>query len=127
MTLSLTSQDREMLSGARGAVAKMAMSIVVRMAEVSGAAELLDITGAHIDSTVYIGDAGLEFAERLSGLGAKVAVPTTLNVSGPRQEIQSLKQERSMPGYVQNCPRPYLRVRLRRGLCCHDDSPPAQR
>lgn len=82
MTLSLSGSDREMLSGARGAAAKMAMSIVVRMAEVSGAGELLDITGAHIDSTVYIGEAGLEFAERLSGLGAKVAVPTTLNVSG---------------------------------------------
>ena len=35
------------------------MSIVARMAEVAGASELLDITGAHIDSTVYIGDAGL--------------------------------------------------------------------
>ena len=58
------------------------MSIVARMAEVAGASELLDITGAHIDSTVYIGDAGLEFAERLASLGAKVAVPTTLNVSG---------------------------------------------
>ena len=58
------------------------MSIVVRMAEVAGAKELLDITGAHIDSTVYIGEAGLEFAERLAGLGAQVAVPTTLNVSG---------------------------------------------
>lgn len=58
------------------------MSIVRRMAEVSGAEELLDITGAHIDSTVYIGEAGLEFAERLAVLGAKVAVPTTLNVSG---------------------------------------------
>jgi predicted aconitase len=31
---------------------------------------------------VYIGDAGLEFAERLASLGAKVCVPTTLNVSG---------------------------------------------
>lgn len=60
----------------------MAMSIVARMAEVAGAAELLDITGAHIDSTVYIGEAGLEFAERLAALGAKVSVPTTLNVSG---------------------------------------------
>jgi predicted aconitase len=60
----------------------MAMSIVVRMAEVASAPALLDITGAHIDSTVYIGDAGLEFAERLAGLGAQVAVPTTLNVSG---------------------------------------------
>ena len=60
----------------------MAMSIVARMAEVAGAKELLDITGAHIDSTVYIGEAGLEFAERLATLGAKVSVPTTLNVSG---------------------------------------------
>jgi len=60
----------------------MAMSIVARMAEVAGAKQLLDITGAHIDSTVYIGEAGLEFAERLASLGARVAVPTTLNVSG---------------------------------------------
>jgi predicted aconitase len=52
------------------------------MAEVAEAKELLEITGAHIDSTVYIGEAGLEFAERLASLGAKVSVPTTLNVSG---------------------------------------------
>ena len=71
-----------MLSGEYGPAAKMAMSIVARMAEVSDAQALLDITGAHIDSTVYIGEAGLEFAERLAGLGARVAVPTTLNVSG---------------------------------------------
>jgi len=71
-----------MLSGDHGPAAKMAMSIVARMAAVAGASELLDISGAHIDSTVYIGEAGLEFAERLANLGAKVAVPTTLNVSG---------------------------------------------
>ena len=82
MTLTLTHKDQAMLRGDHGPATKMAMSILVRMAEVSGAQALLDITGAHIDSTVYIGDAGLEFAERLAGLGAKVAVPTTLNVSG---------------------------------------------
>ena len=82
MTLSLNRKDREMLNGDHGPATKMAMSILVRMAEVSGAKELLDISGAHIDSTVYIGDAGLEFAERLARLGAKVSVPTTLNVSG---------------------------------------------
>jgi predicted aconitase len=71
-----------MLRGDHGPASKMAMSILVRMAEVSGATELLDIAGAHIDSTIYIGDAGLEFAERLASLGAKVIVPTTLNVSG---------------------------------------------
>ena len=82
MTLTLSPKDHEMLRGDLGPAAKMAMSIVARMAEVAGASELLDISGAHIDSTVYIGEAGLEFAERLARLGAKVAVPTTLNVSG---------------------------------------------
>ena len=82
MTLNLSVKDQEMLTGLHGSATKMAMSILVRMAEVSGAKELLDISGAHIDSTVYIGDAGLEYAERLASLGAKVAVPTTLNVSG---------------------------------------------
>jgi hypothetical protein len=80
--LSLSLKDHEMLRGDHGPATKMAMSIVARMAEVAGAKQLLDIRGAHIDSTVYIGEAGLEFAERLASLGAKVAVPTTLNVSG---------------------------------------------
>lgn len=82
LMLTLSRKDHDMLRGDHGPAAKMAMSIVARMAEVAGASELLDITGAHIDSTVYIGDAGLEFAERLASLGAKVSVPTTLNVSG---------------------------------------------
>src|SRR4026207_665477 len=82
MALSLNEKDVAMLRGEHRAATKMAMSILVRMAEVADAKELLDITNAHIDSTVYIGDAGLEFAERLAGMGAKVSVPTTLNVSG---------------------------------------------
>lgn len=82
MPLTLTPKDHAMLNGEHGPAAKMAMSILLRMAEVAGADELLDISGAHIDSTVYIGDAGLEFAERLASLGAKVSVPTSLNVSG---------------------------------------------
>jgi len=82
MSLSLSARDRAMLKGEFGPATKMAMTIVMRMAEVAGASELLDIVGAHIDSTVYIGDAGLEFAEKLASLGAKVSVPTTLNVSG---------------------------------------------
>ena len=82
MALELTGQDRAMLEGARGPAAQMAMSIVVQMAEVYGATELMDISAAHIDSSIYIGEAGLEFAERLADLGARVAVPSTLNVSG---------------------------------------------
>jgi predicted aconitase len=80
--LELTDRDRAMLDGDHGPAVQMAMSIVAQMAEVYGAAELMDITAAHIDSSIYIGEAGLEFAERLAGLGARVAVPSTLNVSG---------------------------------------------
>ena len=82
MTLSLSERDQDMLHTQFGEATQLAMRIVTRMAEVANATELIDITAAHIDSTVYIGDAGLEFAERLASLGAKVAVPTTLNVSG---------------------------------------------
>jgi predicted aconitase len=59
----------------------MAMSIILRMAEFQRADRLLDITQAHIDSSIYMGAAGLEFAEKLADLGASVRVPTTLNVS----------------------------------------------
>lgn len=80
--MHLTRFDEELLSGRRGPAVELAMSILVRMARVYGAESMLDVTGAHIDSTIYVGDAGLEFAERLAGLGARVSVPTTLNVSG---------------------------------------------
>ena len=71
-----------MLNGDAGPAPQLAMSILARMADVYGAESLMDISQAHIDSTIYLGDATLEFAERLAGLGARVAVPTSLNVSG---------------------------------------------
>ncbi len=80
--MELTPSEQAMLDGAHGPAPQLAMSILIRMAEVYGAAELMEISQAHIDSTIYLGDATLEFAERLAGLGAKVAVPTSLNVSG---------------------------------------------
>lgn len=80
--LKLTERDKSMLAGDYGAAVRMAMSILVQMAEIYRADTLLDISAAHIDSTIYIGEAGLEYAERFAELGAKVAVPTTLNVSG---------------------------------------------
>ena len=82
MSLELSSGDQAMLNGRHGPATQMAMEILVRMAEIFTANELLDISAAHIDSTIYIGDAGLEYAERLADLGARVSVPTTLNVSG---------------------------------------------
>jgi cis-L-3-hydroxyproline dehydratase len=80
--MTLTPEDQAQLAGERGPANRMAMAIVVRMAEVRGAASLMDVTAAHIDSALYQGEATLEFAERLAEMGARVAVPTTLNVSG---------------------------------------------
>ena len=51
------------------------------MGRVWEAERLIDVTSAHIDSCLYHGPAGLDFAERLLAGGAHVAVPTTLNVS----------------------------------------------
>lgn len=75
----LDERDRALLAGEAGEAARLAMRILVRMAEVMGAREMLDITSAHIDGCLYHGEAGLAFAERLAGLGGRVVVPTTLN------------------------------------------------
>jgi predicted aconitase len=80
MTLELSEFDRSALSGKLGPAARMSMSVIVRMGEMLRAEGLIDITQAHIDSTIYLGEAGLEFAERLAGHKARVRVPTTLNV-----------------------------------------------
>src|SRR5215210_6622151 len=80
MALTLAARDREMLDGAHGPAARLAMHIVSRMAEVYGADELMDIAGAHIDGSIYQGEASLEFAETLAGMGGTVVVPTSLNI-----------------------------------------------
>ena len=53
--LQLTEHDRSCLEGGRGPGSQMAMRIIVRMAEVFDAGELIDITAAHIDSTISRG------------------------------------------------------------------------
>lgn len=102
-SLRLDASDLAKLNGEAGLGVALAMRIVVGMAEVSGATRLLDISMAHIDGCLYHGPAGLDFARRLAGDGATVAVPTTLNVSsldllhpdlyrGPQQEAIEARQ-----------------------------------
>jgi predicted aconitase len=79
--VELTADDRAWLNAEHGEGAALAMRLVVKMAEVSRAPRLRDITRAHIDSCLYHGQAGLDFAERLLAGGVAVSVPATLNVS----------------------------------------------
>jgi predicted aconitase len=80
MALRLQQRDRRMLSGSEGEAVRTAMEIVVAMAEVAGAERLVDIASAHIDGCLYHGQVSLDFAERLLEGGARVRVPSTLNV-----------------------------------------------
>ncbi|HEX9692392.1 MAG TPA: aconitase X catalytic domain-containing protein [Gemmatimonadales bacterium] len=80
--LTLTDADAALLDGARGPGVQLAMRVVVRMAAVQDARSLILISGAHIDSALYMGDATLAFMERLADGGATVVVPTTCNVGG---------------------------------------------
>jgi predicted aconitase len=77
----LSEGDRALLAGGEGPAARLAMRIVVEMARLAGAEELLDVASAHIDGCLFHGQAGLDFAERLLAGGAAVRVPTTLNVA----------------------------------------------
>lgn len=81
MAVQLDDRDRALLAGEGGEGARLAMKIIVRMAEVGGARRLRDVTAAHIDGCLYHGRAGLDFVERLAAGGARVQVPTTLNVA----------------------------------------------
>ena len=79
--LELTAEDEAKLAGEHGPGVAMAMRLVVALARISQAPRLIDIESAHIDGCLYHGQAGLDFVEKLVGLGAHVAVPTTLNVA----------------------------------------------
>lgn len=78
--LDLELRDLAALEGERGPGVALAMRIVTRMARATGARSLRDVTAAHIDGCLYHGRAGLDLVERLAGGGARVAIPTTLNV-----------------------------------------------
>lgn len=84
-SLSLTSDvelsdiDREFFNGVHGEAAQVSMRIILRMADLLGAKELMDITQVHVDGCIYTGPGSLIFAENLRDWGGKVRVPTSLN------------------------------------------------
>lgn len=83
--VALTPADQAMLSGQAGQGTQEAMELVLAMARMYGASSLTSVTRAHVDAVIYVGPATLAFARHFADLGARFAVPTTLNaVSAPR-------------------------------------------
>lgn len=75
----LEQSDHDALAGLRGPAVQTAMKILLHVTTLQNAEELIDVKQAHIDACVYTGEGGLRFATKLAHMGAKFAVPTTLN------------------------------------------------
>lgn len=82
--LRLTAEEQGMLAGAEGPGVQRAMEIVVALARIYGAAELVPIKHAQIAGVSYknLGDAGVQFLGEWADEDARVRVPTTLNPMG---------------------------------------------
>ena len=78
--IHLDDTDTALLRGDHGPAAAFAMELLVAYGEALGAPHFIDVTGAHVDGCLYHGQASLDFVRRLTELGGRVRVPTTLNV-----------------------------------------------
>lgn len=76
--VQLTDADREMLDGADGEAARVSLKIIIRMADMMGARELMDVSQAHTDGAWY-GPGSVAFGKRLRDWGGKFQVSTTIN------------------------------------------------
>jgi predicted aconitase/predicted aconitase with swiveling domain len=77
--MQLSDFDKELLQGVHGEASCTAIRIILRMASLLGATELMNVTQVHVDCCLYTGPGSLLFAEKLRDWGGKVRVPTTLN------------------------------------------------
>ena len=101
--MRLTDEEKSILEGKHGEAQRIAMSILVELGELFGADEMMKVSQVHLDSTIYMVDAGVEFAERLAELGGKVAVPTSLNPAAIDQI--RWKEYRTPPDLLEKCRR----------------------
>ena len=76
--IQLTQEDHGMLNGEYGEATRISLRIIIRMAEMMGAKELIDVYQAHADAAWY-GPGSLAFAQRLRDSGGKFRVSTTIN------------------------------------------------
>ncbi|GMG83183.1 aconitase X [Paralimibaculum aggregatum] len=77
--LALTDRDRRLLAGEAGRAPRLTMEILCTMAAAQGAPALVDVSRGHIDGCILHSPANLIFAETMMEMGARVAIPTTIN------------------------------------------------
>ncbi len=82
--MKLDDADKRILDGAEGPTYRMAMEMLVGLGKIYGAEKLIPVRSAHVAglSLRSHGVAGMEWIEETAAAGARVKVPTTLNVIG---------------------------------------------
>ncbi len=96
----LDRRDRALLEGAEGEAMALAMRVVLRAAEISGASRLQDICFAHIDACFYNGQAHVDFAQFMLEHGARLAVPAWTNASLVSQVDTDIRPRKDHPVVV---------------------------
>ncbi len=79
--MELTTEDRAVLDGAKGAAAARAMADLVRLGEAYEAPDMVDIGYAHIHSGMALYQDDVELMTDLADAGAKVVVPSSANIA----------------------------------------------
>jgi predicted aconitase len=100
VSIELDDRDRARLEGAEGEAMRLAMEVVLRAAEISGATRLQDICFAHIDACFYNGQAHVDFARFMVENGAHLAVPAWTNTSLVSQVDTDVRPESDDPVVV---------------------------
>ncbi|MCL6449942.1 MAG: aconitase X catalytic domain-containing protein [Acetobacteraceae bacterium] len=78
--MRLTDEEKRTLDGGRGEARRVAMEILAGMGKIFEAGRLVPVRSAHVlASLLNFHGAGLEVIERLAALGARYAVPTTVD------------------------------------------------
>ena len=77
--MHLNETEKRMLAGENGKACELAMNIFSDLGDLYGAERMIAVSQVHIDMTLYMVDAGVEFAERMADWGGQFAVPAQLN------------------------------------------------
>jgi len=82
--MRLTDEEKKMQDGEYGEPVRIAMDILIALGEIYGAEKMIPISSAHCAglSLKTHGIEGMKWAEDMAELGARVRVPTTMNVIG---------------------------------------------
>ncbi len=99
-TMILSDSEKKLLDGNAGEAFRIAMSVICDIGNLYGAKRLIPVSQVHIDTTLYIVEAGAEFAEQMAHLGAVFSVPTSLNPSSI--DLVRWKEYRVPPDFLEN-------------------------